>query len=164
MTGPVDTTATVSGDAFRQCLELLSADGDVDAIIALVLPTAATGDLTAAIAQARVSVPVAAVVLGQPESVRLLDGADGKRIPAYDCPEAAAGAMARAAAYGTWRAAPAGPVPAFPDVSAARAQALVRGFLSQLPRRRLAAAQGGHRAARLLRDSTRAADRCGKRR
>ena len=133
MTGPVDTTATVSGDAFRRCLELLSADADVDAIIALVLPTAATGDLTAAITQARVSVPIAAVMLGQPESVRLLDGADGKRIPAYDCPEAAAGAMARAAAYGTWRAAPTGPVPAFPDVSAARARTLVRGFLSRAP-------------------------------
>jgi acyl-CoA synthetase (NDP forming)/GNAT superfamily N-acetyltransferase len=130
VTGPVDTTATVSCDAFRQCLELLSADDEVDAIIALVLPTAATGDLTASITQARVSVPVAAVVLGQPESVRLLDGADGKRIPAYDCPEAAAGAMARAAAYGTWRTAPTGPVPAFPDVSAARARALVHSFLS----------------------------------
>jgi acyl-CoA synthetase (NDP forming)/GNAT superfamily N-acetyltransferase len=133
VTGPVDTTATVSCEAFRQCLELLSADDDVDAIIALVLPTAATGDLTAAITQAQVSVPVAAVVLGQPESVRLLDGADGKRIPAYDCPEAAAGAMARGAAYGTWRAAPTGPVPAFPDVSPTQAQALVHGFLSHSP-------------------------------
>jgi acyl-CoA synthetase (NDP forming) len=133
VTGPVDTTVTVSGDAFQQCLELLSADDDVDAIIALVLPTAATGDLTASITQARVSVPIAAVLLGQPESVRLLDSADGKRIPAYDCPEAAAGAMARAAAYGTWRGGPTGPVPAFPDVSAARARALVRGFLSRSP-------------------------------
>jgi acyl-CoA synthetase (NDP forming)/GNAT superfamily N-acetyltransferase len=133
VTGPVDTTATVSCDAFRQCLELLSADDDVDAIIALVLPTAASGDLAASITQARVSVPIAAVLLGQPESVRLLDGVDGKRIPAYDCPEAAAGAMARAAAYGTWRAAPTGPVPAFPDVSAPRARALARGFLSHSP-------------------------------
>jgi acyl-CoA synthetase (NDP forming) len=133
VTGPVDTTATMSGDAFRQCLELLSAAGDADAIIALVLPTAATGDLTAAITQAQLSVPIAAVLLGQPESVRLLDGADGNRIPAYDCPEAAAGAMARAAAYGTWRAAPAGPVPALPGISTAPARALVHGFLSRAP-------------------------------
>jgi acyl-CoA synthetase (NDP forming)/GNAT superfamily N-acetyltransferase len=133
VTGPVATTATVSCEAFRQCLELLSAAGDVDAIIALVLPTAATDDLTAAITQAQVSVPIAAVVLGQPESVRLLDGADGKRIPSYDCPEAAAGAMARAAAYGTWRAGQTAPVPAFPDVSAAQARALVRDFLARAP-------------------------------
>ena len=133
VTRPVDTTATVSCGAFRQCLELLSADSNVDAVIALVLPTAATGDLTAAITQARVSVPIAAVVLGQPESVRLLDGADGRRIPVYDCPEAAAGALARAATYGTWRANCTAPVPAFPDVSAARARVLVQRFLSRAP-------------------------------
>ena len=47
--GPVDTTATVSRDDFRQVLELITADEDVDAMIALVLPTGATGDLVAAI-------------------------------------------------------------------------------------------------------------------
>ena len=52
VTGPVDTTATVSGDEFRQVLELLAADEDVDALIALVLPTGATGDLIAAIQEA----------------------------------------------------------------------------------------------------------------
>ena len=131
VTGPVDTTATVSGDGFRQCLELLSAAGDVDAIIALVLPTAATGDLTAAITQAQVSVPIAAVVLNQAESVKLLDGTDGNRIPAYRYPEAADGAIARAAAYGTWRAGRTGPVPALPDVSASRAREVVQDFLGQ---------------------------------
>ena len=57
VTGPVEMTATVSSGAFRQCLELLAADEDVDAIIALVLPTAATGDLTAAIQEADVASP-----------------------------------------------------------------------------------------------------------
>ena len=77
--GPVDTTAAISGEAFRQCLELVAADENVDAVIALVLPTGATGDLVQAIRQADVSVPMAAVVLNQAESVRLLDDA----IPAY---------------------------------------------------------------------------------
>src|SRR3984957_13028961 len=35
---PIDMTATVSGEDYRQCLELLAADDEVDAIIALVLP------------------------------------------------------------------------------------------------------------------------------
>ena len=70
--GPVDTTAAIPAGNFRQCLELLAADDEVDAIIALVLPTAATGDLVTAIQQADVGVPMAAVVLDQPESVRLL--------------------------------------------------------------------------------------------
>ena len=101
VTGPVDTTAAVSGADFRRCLELLGGDEEVDAMIALVLPTGATGDLVKAIAEADIPVPVAAVVLDQPESVRLLPrpGGDG-RIPAYAYPEAAAGALARAARYG----------------------------------------------------------------
>ena len=49
VTGPVDTTAPVSAEDFRQCLELLAADEDVHAIVAIVLPTGATGDLEAAI-------------------------------------------------------------------------------------------------------------------
>ena len=105
MTGPVDTTATVSRDDFRQVLELITADEDVDAMIALVLPTGATGDLVAAITDADVRVPLAAVVLDQAEAVRLLDAKNGK-IPAYGYPEAAAGALARAARYGEWRSAP----------------------------------------------------------
>jgi GNAT superfamily N-acetyltransferase len=129
VTGPVDTTAAVTADDFRQCLELLAADEDVDAIIALVLPTAATGDLVAAIQEADARVPLAAVVLSQAESVRLLPrpasraGTDGAgKVPAYGYPEAAAAALARAARYGIWRGQPRGHMPDFPDIRAADAR------------------------------------------
>jgi acyl-CoA synthetase (NDP forming)/L-amino acid N-acyltransferase YncA len=127
--GPVDTTATVSGESFQRCLELLAADGAVNAIIAVVLPTGATGDLLTAIQQASVPVPLAAVVLDQAEAVRLIPrlGAEGQ-IPAYGYPEAAAAAVARAARYGAWRAGPRGRVPSFPDVRTEDAHALVREF------------------------------------
>jgi acyl-CoA synthetase (NDP forming)/GNAT superfamily N-acetyltransferase len=125
VTGPVDTTAAISGEGFRRCLELVAADEGVHAVIALVLPTGATGDLIAAIKQADISVPVAAVVLNQAESVRVLDGT----VPAYAYPEAAAGALARAASYGAWRTQPRGEVPAFPDVRAADAHAIVLEYL-----------------------------------
>jgi acyl-CoA synthetase (NDP forming)/GNAT superfamily N-acetyltransferase len=127
--GPVDTTAAISAEDFGQCLELLAADDEVDAMIALVLPTAATGDLVAAIQQAKVDVPMAAVVLNQPESVRLLPrtASDGQ-IPAYGYPEAAAAAIARAARYGAWRTEPRGQVPGFPDIRTEDARTLVRGF------------------------------------
>ena len=127
--GPVDTTAAISAESFRQCLELLAADDEVDAMIALVLPTAATGNLVAAIQQADVSVPLAAVVLDQPESVRLIPRAEGDgQIPAYGYPEAAAAAMARAARYGAWRTEPRGQVPSLPDIRTEDARTLVRGF------------------------------------
>jgi acyl-CoA synthetase (NDP forming)/GNAT superfamily N-acetyltransferase len=127
VTGPVDTGAPVSAETFRQCLELLAADDEVDAVVAIVLPTGATGDLEAAIQQATIQQagvpkPLAAVVLTQPESVRLLSN----RVPAYGSPEAAMRALARAAGYGAWRAAPRGQVPALPDVRTEDARALVR--------------------------------------
>ncbi len=130
--GPVDTTATVSSDEFRQVLELVASDQDVDAMIALVLPTGATGDLVAAIQDADVRVPLAAVVLDQAEAVRLLDARAG-RIPAYGYPEAAAGALARAAMYGRWRSSPHILVPGFGDVDAAKGRAIVRAFLLREP-------------------------------
>jgi len=51
---------------------LLAADEDVDAIIAVIMSTGATGDLMAAVQEADIDVPVSAVLLDQPESVRLL--------------------------------------------------------------------------------------------
>jgi acyl-CoA synthetase (NDP forming)/GNAT superfamily N-acetyltransferase len=132
--GPVDTTATVSGESFRRCLELLAADEEVHAIVALTLPTGATGDLVAAIGDADVAVPLAAVVLDQPESVRLLPRSSGEgQVPAYGYPEAAVAALARATAYGAWRAEPRGHIPEFADLRADDARTLVREFLRRTP-------------------------------
>ena len=122
MRHPVETATPVSGDAFRETLEQLAADDEVHAVVAIVLPTGATGDLEAAIRDAATGKPLAAVVLTQPESVRLIDN----RIPAYGSPEAAVRALARAAGYGAWRAAPRGTVPDLPDVRTAAARALIR--------------------------------------
>src|SRR6266568_4167622 len=131
VTGPVDTTAAVSGKDFRRCLELLAADDGADAMIALVLPTGATGDLITAIQDADIGIPLAAVALDQAETVRLMPrpAADGQ-IPVYDVPEAAAAALAHAARYGAWRTEPRGQVPSFPDVRAADARALQIGRAS----------------------------------
>jgi acyl-CoA synthetase (NDP forming) len=113
---------------------LLAADDEVDAIIALVLSTGATGDLVSAIVHADVRIPLAAVLLNQPESVRLLPRpAAQTRIPAYNYPEAAVGALARAAGYGAWRAQPRGQLPDLPDINPEQARTLAREFLRQAP-------------------------------
>ena len=130
--GPVDTTAPISADVFQQVLETLGADEEVHSIIALVLRTGATGDLLQAIAEADVSVPLAVVVLNQPEAVRLVDAKGGK-VPAYAYPEVAARALSRAVKYAEWRAAPRQTVPAFPDVDAERARGIVHAFLARQP-------------------------------
>jgi acyl-CoA synthetase (NDP forming)/GNAT superfamily N-acetyltransferase len=139
VTNPVDTTATVSEDGFRKVLEMVAADDGVDAVLALALPTAATGDLAAAIRAASVPVPLAAVLLDQPEAVQLLarTGAEAgpeDQIPAYAYPEAAARALGRAATYGRWRARPAGRVRDFDDVKTAEARALIRDYLRRHPK------------------------------
>ncbi len=141
--GPVDTTATISREEFRRVLELLSTDEDVDAMVALVLPTATSPDLLSAFAEASIGKPLVAVVLNQPEAVRLLDGPGTTRVPSYGYPEAAVRALARAARYGQWRERPHGHAPRFPDIedpvpgaSASRADeacALVRAFLARTP-------------------------------
>ena len=132
VSGPVDTVATVSADDFRQALEVLAADEEVHAIIALVLRTGATGDLLSAIEDADLGLPLAVVVLNQPEAVRTLDTRRGK-VPAYAYPEAAARALARAARYAQWRGAPRTAPPELADVDTERGRELVHAFLAASP-------------------------------
>jgi acyl-CoA synthetase (NDP forming) len=130
--GPVDTAATVSAEAFRAVLETLGADADVHAVIALVLRTGATGDLLQAVAEAELAVPIAVVVLNQPEAVRLVPTRGGNA-PCYAYPEVAARALSRAVTYAQWRAMPRQTVPEFPDVDAEQARGIVHAFLARQP-------------------------------
>jgi acyl-CoA synthetase (NDP forming)/GNAT superfamily N-acetyltransferase len=81
--GPVDTTAPVSQDAFRACLEQVAADDGVDALLAIAVPTA-IADLTQAISAANVTKPMAAAILDQPETVRLIRHSDQETLPGGD--------------------------------------------------------------------------------
>ena len=131
--GPVDTTATVSVPEFATALHIAAGEDGVDAVIALVVGNG-SADLTPALTAGRLPVPIAAVVLDQPESVRLLHG-DGAApaVPAYASPEAAARALARAARYGSWRSRPAGTVPGIEGLRAADARLIVDSFLDRMP-------------------------------
>jgi hypothetical protein len=135
----VDTTAAVGAQQFRDCLLTVAEEpaagkqGPPDAVIALIVPTAAS-DLLPVLQDVRLPVPLAAVVLDQSEAVRtLLPTGGGPAVPAYAYPEGAAGALGRAARYGAWRSRPAGTMPDFADIRADRARALVAGFLRRLP-------------------------------
>jgi len=131
VTGPVDTTATVSEDSFRRCLEIVAADRGVDAVIALVLSTAATGDLVSAISSADVSVPLAAVVLDQGEAVRLLPRArwDAGQAGARAGKNAGEDAGMDTGEGGATAAQPTASVPSYADPEmAAQAMALAAGY------------------------------------
>ncbi len=131
LANPVDTTAAVPPEVFRQCLELVAADDGVDAVLALTVPTA-VADLAAAACSARVAKPLVLCVLNQAEAIRLLPGASGT-IPAYAYPGSAARALGHAAGYGAWRARPSGRTPEFDDLRADDARTLIRDFLIRAP-------------------------------
>jgi acyl-CoA synthetase (NDP forming)/GNAT superfamily N-acetyltransferase len=131
--GPVDTTAAVSASVFTEALAIVAADSAVDAVLALIVPTAAA-DLIPALTAAQLPVPLATVILDQADSVRLLPGpGDGPGVPAYAYPESAARALSRAARYGSWRSRPKDTVPELEGLEVAEARALIDEFLEQVP-------------------------------
>ncbi|HEX2322985.1 MAG TPA: GNAT family N-acetyltransferase [Streptosporangiaceae bacterium] len=137
---PVDTTAAIHADIFRACLEAVSADEAVDAVLSVTVPTA-VADPSEAVAGADITKPFAAVVLDQAEDVRLLPraAASGKvagspsAVPCYAYPEGAARALGHAARYGAWLSRPKGCVPELPGVRSQDARAVVSEFLRRTP-------------------------------
>jgi len=71
VTGPVDTTAVVTTQTFRACVEEVAADDGVDVVLAVAVPTAFS-DLSAAVAEAVISKPLAVALLDRAESVTRL--------------------------------------------------------------------------------------------
>ena len=141
--GPVDTSASVSVEAFRACLEAVAADDSVDAVLAIGVPTA-VADLSAAILTARLDKPLAATLLDQPEAVSLLPAGHGPAsagataasrasTPVYGYPESAATALAHAVRYREWRDSQSGQVPDFRDIDIVAARALIGAFLTASP-------------------------------
>ncbi len=157
--GPVDTTAAVSPDAFRTCLEEIGADDAIDMVLAIAVPTG-TADIVTAITAARMTKPLAAALLTQPEAVRLLgrerppqervpgaehggeipSDAATKRakslltmdaVPSYAYPESAARALGHAARYHAWRSTQRGQIPELGGLREADARALVGRFLAR---------------------------------
>jgi acyl-CoA synthetase (NDP forming)/GNAT superfamily N-acetyltransferase len=140
VTNPVDTTAAVSPDAFRACLEQVAADDGVDAVLAVIVRTALVSP-GPALRAARVAKPLAAAVLDQRETVRMLprDERQGGRavvpaaIPGYAFPEGAARALGHAVRYQAWRGRQRGQVPEFPGLRVTAAKSCVAAFLREHP-------------------------------
>ena len=129
VTGPVDTCAVVTTEAFRACVEEVAADDGVDAVLAVAVPTAFS-DLSAAVAEAVISKPLAVALLDRAESVRRLkrrpaalpSGSQADTGPAGDPPAAAPAAAGQAAAVIDVAAAAITGVPCYADPdNAARA-------------------------------------------
>ncbi|MFB9839221.1 acetate--CoA ligase family protein, partial [Actinoallomurus acaciae] len=124
--GPPGSSLEASGPTF------VAADPEVDAVIAIVVPTAVS-DLGSAITIGGAARPLAAVVLGQHETVCARPGPGGRRVPSYAFPEHAARAVARAWSYSRWLARPQGREPDLRDVAAPPVERIIRRVLAGSP-------------------------------
>jgi len=136
---PVDATAAVSEEQLKDCVDRVMRHAGADAVLVALVPTAvaeATGDdLVRALTQAtgHRPKPVAVVRLEQALPVELLPTTDGRTVPAYAEPQAAARALAHAAQRAAWLARPAGTIPELDGVETARAHTVVDTYLDAHP-------------------------------
>lgn len=130
--GPVDTTAAIAPECFARCLDVVAADDAVDAVIAVVVPTAVS-DPAERVAEGGAAKPMAAVLLDQAEAVAVRSGPGDRHVPAYAFPEDAARAMAHACSYGRWLRRPAGRVPELDGARPDAAARIIRRFLDAAP-------------------------------
>ncbi len=125
---PVDLGPVAGADELTAALDVLTGSGEVDAVLAVVVPPphAGSGELEAALggalrAAGRGALPVLASFLGAdgvPDALAAVEDvpSGGRRapgrgsVPSYASPESAALALSRAVAYAEWRARPEGEV------------------------------------------------------
>jgi acyl-CoA synthetase (NDP forming) len=106
---PVDMVAGASAQDFACAARLLAADESVGSLLVIFVPTLVTaaGDVAGALKQemAGLARPIPVVTSFQTAAVPPPSLRSGSlRIPAYDYPEDAVRALARAADYASWRA------------------------------------------------------------
>jgi acetate---CoA ligase (ADP-forming) len=132
---PIDMIATASATDYRRTLQTLADADACDAIITIFVPSLVVdaAEVAAAVcefAQANPSVPIAAAFMvsdGVPSEL----GSELVRVPGYEFPEDAAGAVALAVRHGRWRAREAGSVPSFEGFRSVEAAAIISEELAR---------------------------------
>lgn len=131
---PLDLGFDAGPEEFRSACAAALADPGVDAVLVVHAPPvpAENDAVRATIAEvaAHGDVPVVATFLGL--GGHLVEH-PVRSVPLFEFPEAAAHALGRVAAYGTWRAEDPGVVPAYDDIDYDAARALVAGVLAEDP-------------------------------
>ena len=133
---PIDMIASAPAEHYRQAIEIVAGDKNVDALIVIFTPPLVTraDDVAREIIEAVKTIdrgkPILSVFLSaQAAPAELRSGEI--RIPAYSFPETAAIALARAARYSQWRERPETMAARFTDVRRDEAAAVVATALSR---------------------------------
>jgi len=125
VSNPVDMIASASAVDFCKAVEILLTDGQVDALIVLMI-NVGLADIAAIARGISTGVQSArgAGGKGKPVLTCIMDGdrpsasnqSDGERLPNYSFPETAARVLAKLANYSDWRNEPEGMIPEFDDI------------------------------------------------
>ncbi len=146
LANPVRLLASASADTYRQATDLVARSGEVDAVVAVVVPRLG-GDPRKLLGAVRdgaadATVPVLAVVMPPSRQPRAAGS-----VPVYDFPEDAATALAHVVRYSAWLTRPAGRVPDLDRVRRDEAAGLLAVALADGPQPRWLARE---EAGRLL--------------
>jgi acetyl coenzyme A synthetase (ADP forming)-like protein len=114
---PVDMLATATPEDYRRSLKILASEEGIDALLVIFIPPVAINPeaIAAAIVEGAKGIsqkPVLSIFMSAKGAPSTLAS-----IPSYPFPESAAIALARAVAYGEWRAEPPGKIPHFENLA-----------------------------------------------
>jgi len=141
VTNPVDLTAEATAEQYRQGLELLAADDNVDIVIVIFIPPVVT-DSEAVAAAIRETAPLfrdqgktlVASLMGSRGANIALDSQNSQKryvVPSYAFPETTATVIASAYEYGEWLKRPKGEITRIKDTKKDKAKALIKAVLER---------------------------------
>lgn len=155
---PVDLIASAGPEQYRHTLELMLTSDELDAVIAIFVPTSDEGSVEIAGVLRDVAAlhkgekTLLSVFMSSSEAAISQLANEEVRIPTYLFPEAAAWALARAVRYGEWRRKPEGEIPALENFDGKKARSIVNrarkgfeeegGWLAQSETEEILAATG----------------------
>jgi acetate---CoA ligase (ADP-forming) len=133
VSNPVDLIASAPADHYRQAVDAMLKDDQINSVIVINIPIAdPVADVYEATRQAvddaRVRKPVLFVSMTSTAASAELH-AQELPIPVYTFPEAAARALSRSIAYAEWSRRPVSPIPVFDDIRSGEAASLIADAL-----------------------------------
>ncbi len=128
---PLDTTAGATAEEFRDILQVLAEEPDIDSVMAIFIPPivsnkAASEEAIRSVAPIfwKHQKPLVACFLGERGSTAKL-GSNGHFVPCYPFPEEAVASLARAVEYAENCKKPVGEIPKFPGLQRGKARRII---------------------------------------
>jgi acyl-CoA synthetase (NDP forming) len=139
LSNPIDMIASAPPSAYEKVIEVVGADDNVDAVVAIYVPPLVTRpeEVAAAIARAAATVPadkpIATVYMSSRGTPAELSRGPRGPIPSYSFPENAALALSAAVRYGKWRARPPAPTATLDLDTEQRVRSIARRLRNEMP-------------------------------